>query len=51
MNGSKSFKYCRLIDLKPYLAANCLVKTLEMKKKKSNMDAQEGALPVKSQDV
>lgn len=33
MNRSKSFKYCRLTDLKPYLAANRLVKTLEMKKK------------------
>lgn len=45
-----SFKYPRLTDLKPYLAANRLVKTLEIKIK-SNTDAQEGALPVKCQDV
>lgn len=45
-----SFKYRRLTDLKPYLAANRLVKTLEIKIK-SNTDAQEGGLPVKCQDV
>lgn len=33
MNGSKSLKYSKLNDLKPYLAANRLVKALEMEKK------------------
>lgn len=45
MNGSKSLKYSKLNDLKPYLAANSLVKTLEMEKK-SYTEAREGASPV-----
>lgn len=46
-----SFKYRRLTDLKPYLAANLLVKTLEIKIKSNMLKKELCQLSVRMFDI